>query len=117
VIKVGNQYKTRSGCDVRIYAVDGEGFFPIHGAYYVEGGGWRPMSWTSEGRHAYDAGESKLDLVVDEPRVKHTYWINVHKQPNLASIWDREDVAKYHTMPSIIARVKVEIDVEEGHGL
>ena len=48
MIDKSKQYRTRDGRAVRIYAVDGGGDWPVHGAY-MHGDTWRIISWTAEG--------------------------------------------------------------------
>lgn len=55
-------YKTATGYPVRIYAVDGEGPFPIHGAIQTDDG-WEPASWTDAGKYRATLWASGLDLV------------------------------------------------------
>jgi hypothetical protein len=52
---------TRNGLQVRLYARDGGGEFPVHGAVLI-GKIWHPQHWTARGR-AFLGGESELDLV------------------------------------------------------
>lgn len=40
------------GVAVRIYAVDGGGSFPIHGAY-DRGAGWQNACWTRDGYYSF----------------------------------------------------------------
>lgn len=64
-IEVGKTYKTRGGLPVRIYAVDGYGIYPIHGAI-LRDYGWEICKWTSDGKSiAY--GESVIDIVLEAP--------------------------------------------------
>ena len=53
--------KTRNGLEARIYASDGGGTFPVHGAVLIQDT-WKPCQWTLEG-HAFTGGESELDIV------------------------------------------------------
>ena len=114
-IEVGKQYKTLSGSNVRIYAVDGGVNYCVHGAYEVEGSGWLARCWTAEGLAR--VGEiHELDLIAVEPRIKRTYWVNLYQNME-EGFWSNEQNAKNAAKSDIIARVKIEIDVEEGHGL
>ena len=62
--EVGKEYVTRAGLKVRIYAVDGAGNFPIHGAWTKRDcEQWTPASWTERGTLQL-MGESNLDLVL-----------------------------------------------------
>lgn len=54
-------YKTRDGREARVYATDGTGSYPVHGAISAPDG-WGLTCWTRHG--AFDrAGESDLDLI------------------------------------------------------
>lgn len=55
-------YKTASGNPVRIYAVDGSGEYPVHGAIETDDG-WESASWTKEGAYRVSKGQSQHDLV------------------------------------------------------
>jgi len=61
-IKVGSRLKTEDGKEVRIYAVDGMGYYPIHGAIKL-GGGWSSDSWTVDG-HNTGSGTHNDDLAI-----------------------------------------------------
>jgi hypothetical protein len=54
-IDITKKYTTRNGLPVRIYAGDGAGGHPIHGAIKFEGG-WSHNTWCADG--AYTAGET-----------------------------------------------------------
>ena len=54
-IDITKKYTTRSGLPVRIYATDGAGQHPIHGAIKYEGG-WDDNTWCADG--AYTAGDA-----------------------------------------------------------
>jgi len=49
MIDVNKKYTTRDGREVRIYATDGVGCYPIHGAV-LEYGIWCITAWTVEGK-------------------------------------------------------------------
>lgn len=55
-------YTTRSGLPVRIYAVDGGGPFPVHGAYY-EGDEWYATQWRTDGTALESTDMDNLDLI------------------------------------------------------
>lgn len=66
-IEAGKMYKTRDGHLVRIYATDGSGLYPVHGAILRECE-WRVEEWTAEGSYIEGRDEIRLDIVesVDE---------------------------------------------------
>jgi hypothetical protein len=47
-IEAGKFYRTRDGKMARIYATDGSGSYPVHGAV-LEGVGWGSATWTYSG--------------------------------------------------------------------
>lgn len=67
--------QTRCGSQVRIYAIDGEGKFPIHGAFF-DGAVWRLANWTTNGGYFLDASNDYRDLLPKPARV--TGWMNVY---------------------------------------
>lgn len=65
-------YKTRSGEDALIYAVDAPGQWPIHGRI-----GSHVCTWTADGR-VQDGAECPSDLILPEPpRVSLIVYANV----------------------------------------
>ena len=115
-ILMDKQYRTRDGREVRIYAVDGCGDYPIHGAIKKEVG-WDVRVWPVTGIHySYE----NIDLIEVKPRIQHEYWVNMYQRHSINPVlWETLDDAKksvpYGFEP--IARVKVVIDCEEGEGL
>lgn len=64
-IEVGKFYQTRNGMKARIYATDGGGIYPVHGAGLLEGY-WTLLSWDSNGKiHNF----SDFDLVCEWGKV------------------------------------------------
>lgn len=67
MIDPSKTYKTKDGCPVRIYAVDGADSFPIHGAYFSVGSWW-PAAWNPSGIYGFVINtETHLDLVEVSP--------------------------------------------------
>ena len=71
VISKSELYTTRVGSPVRLYALDGGGEYPVHGAYWegVEPM-WHPMSWRMDGTFVHPAHPRSIDLIdpEDAPR-------------------------------------------------
>jgi len=112
MIDINKKYRTAWGQEVRIYAVDGGGYWPVHGA--MKNGRdniWVVTSWDVNGKYHYP----ECDLIETKPRIKETVWINIYD--GYKSISSTEKIAEDRADCGIIARVKVDIDVEEGHGL
>jgi hypothetical protein len=107
------QYKTRDGREVRIYAVDGGGHRPVHGAIR-EGQVWVACAWFHDGV----AGLHCNALIEVKPRIQREVWVNVFE--HCCGIHDTEDKAGYFDKNGLsirIACVKLTIDCEEGEGL
>jgi hypothetical protein len=75
-ISKDKQYKTRDGREVRIYATDGGGAYPIHGAI-KRPEGWVGATWGSTG-YVFSPGRGMLeDLIEVKPRMKFERWVVV----------------------------------------
>ena len=112
MIDINKKYRTRDGREVRIYALDGGGALPVHGACRDdETGVWVLSRWKENG--SISLCDFPSDLVEVKPRIKQTVWLAVYP---LDDIWvvsgDCTAVEK-----GCLACVKVEIDCEEGEGL
>jgi hypothetical protein len=115
----GQEYRTRGGHRVRIYANDAGGNYPVHGAVYIDGE-WLPRSWTANGRYDGSDRLSEMDIHVVKPRIKSDFWVNVFKNED-GSIYIRAFIKKENAdvegLENRVACEKFTIDVEEGHGL
>ena len=74
MISKDKQYTTRAGREVRIYATDGYGSFPIHGAY-MNADGWEECIWRKDGKLS-DSSKTTLDLIEIVPKVK--VWVEYY---------------------------------------
>lgn len=61
-IEMGKKYKTRSGQDVRIYAVDSGGIYPAHGAIKCDDV-WCAYKWDEKGRFLLCDNAHEFDLI------------------------------------------------------
>ena len=121
MIDINKKYRTRDGREVRIYATDGAECLSVHGAIkWVTGkgwkpdiAGWRPCSWTKNGK-AVDEEEFSCDLIEVKPRIQRTVWLNIYEREDRPSTKKEADK---HAFDTRLACVKVEIDCEEGEGL
>jgi hypothetical protein len=110
-------YKTRDGREVRIYAVDGEGDFPVHGAVKTLTG-WDAMSWSLKGATHYNNAMPVHDLIEVRPRIKREVWVNVYPLHVSVTYETKADADKgTYQQVNRIACVKLAIDCEEGEGL
>ena len=122
MIELGKKYQTRDGCEVRIYAVDGGGRFPVHGAVKLDDGTWRQEEWTLTGSYNGEKDghtlPNALDLIEVKPRIQREVWVNVYAEGT--SMWMSKEKANIEANISSfdrIACVKLVIDCEEGEGL
>ena len=121
MISKDKTYRTRDGSEVRIYAVDGDMPYIVHGAIKYPCG-WNPASWTDNG--AYDADNSNpdaMDLIEVRPRIQREVWVNVYPDNTSdavgATAYYMKQYADQHAFKHRIACVKLVIDCEEGEGL
>jgi len=109
------QYRTRSGDDVRIYAVDGDEEMPIHGAIFTKHG-WKVNSWARDGKWCPNMTDG-VDLIEVKPRIKREVWVNVYPSQVTDVIHRDKATADAVAQQKRIACVKLTIDCEEGEGL
>ena len=113
MISKDKTYRTRDGREVRIYATDGGGEYPVHGSVKTNDG-WRPRTWVSNGQ--VGPLENAGDLIEVKPRIQRTVWLNVFGD-HVYGAYTKEGVDIHPYVDSRLACVKVEIDCEEGEGL
>jgi hypothetical protein len=106
------QYRTRDGREVRIYAVDGGGHKPVHGAIR-EGDEWIATSWLQGGVGALHINS----LIEVKPRIHREVWVNVYPSQVTDVIHRNKATADAVAQQNRIACVKLVIDCEEGEGL
>jgi len=109
------QYRTRSGEEVRIYAVDGDEEMPIHGAILTKHG-WKVNSWARDGKWCPNMTDG-VDLIEVKPRIKREVWVNVYPSQVTDVIHRDKATADAVAQQKRIACVKLTIDCEEGEGL
>jgi hypothetical protein len=118
MIDINKQYRTRDGREVRIYATDGGGPCPIHGA--IRGlNFWSTANWSKNGSYTVSYGqEHDNDLIEVRPRHKRTVWVTVwsngYTETSSKPEW-RNGPLGCGQEP--ISCIKVELDFEEGEGL
>jgi len=110
-------YRTRDGREVRIYAVDGGGIYPVHGAHLVGKYEWKSGCWTRDGDYQNQFTLTDNDLIEVRPRIQREVWVNVYPK-HVADVVHRDkataDTIAYENR---IACVKLVIDCEEEEGL
>lgn len=111
-------YRTRDGREVRIYAVDGYGHYPVHGAYNLGDGDWQSCCWTEQGCANHREFIPAIDLIEVKPRIQREVWVNLY--PMYQTFHDDKywaDHSAEQTSINRIACVRLTIDCEEGEGL
>ena len=106
-----DQLQTRDGMSVRIYATDGAGDYPVHGAV-VKDSGWLLAKWTIDGRNHNATVTSPHDLVRKPARV--TGWLNVYQSGRTGGeVWPtKEDAAKKAGVYSGVLVGQIYVDAE-----
>jgi hypothetical protein len=112
MIDKNKQYKTRDGREVRIYATDGAGTYPVQGAIRHEDG-WYLAQWKQSGKHVGECDGSN-DLIEVKPRMKFERWIVLHRNGEWASWMTRPSDA---STVDAFAIKHIVFEVEEGEGL
>jgi hypothetical protein len=110
MIDKSKNYRTRDGREVRIYATDGGGYWPVHGAIQLSSSGWAPVSWDNDGNGCNLFHRDSLIEV--RPRHKRTVWLHVFKNSTVCATEEA-----YYEITNRIACIKVELDFQEGEGL
>lgn len=115
-IAEGREIKTRDGKEVRIYAMDGGGNFPIHGAIRAsKSEPWALRTWTGEGRHQLTI-TSALDLVIKPRTIEIAFWANVYEDGSYFRYATKEE-ADTAAASSRFACINIKRTVTEGEGL
>ena len=113
-ISKDKQYKTRDGRDVRIYATDGRGVFPVHGAI-KDGEGWTSVNWCEDGMHLGNNKRTEYDLIEFKPRMKIDRWIVVEDDGSCKMWGDKKPSAE--AVSDAFAVKHIMFEVEKGEGL
>ena len=112
MIDIDKKYRTLNGREVRIYATDGKGTYPVHGAVKVDDG-WLSYTWEATGTQGVSNAN---DLIEVRPRHKRSVWVNVYVRPDDVTAYNDKWKADQSVSPRI-ACIKVDLDFEEGEGL
>lgn len=114
MIDIKKKYRTQGGQQVRIYATDGSGKLPVHGAVMIDGG-WVQDAWTAEGRYFWGQPEDNQNLVEVKEKVKVEGWLVMWSDKStclFASKQEAEDdLAQYTTMRGTPVFVSGEVEV------
>lgn len=111
MISKDKTYRTRDGREVRIYATDGFGDAPIHGAFKRQDD-WDCICWTEDGVCVFNPSWSLIEV---KPRIKRTVWMNVYATTVIGyeTKYAADDVAARDRLACVL----VDIDCEHGEGL
>jgi len=84
MIDKNKTYRTRDGREVRIYATDGGGKCPIHGAAKSSDGAWQqPTSWRPCGSWSWSTVPGSNDLIEVVPLIE--LWAVVRNEDRLVA--------------------------------
>lgn len=109
--------RLRNGWEWRLYATDGGGDYPIHGAFHNPRlVGWTDSKWARDGRWVYATGASKFDIINVPVKHRLRAWINVSAGGTRA-MYDSRKVADQCAAYSRIACLEIDREFEEGEGL
>jgi hypothetical protein len=105
--------KTREGREARVYATDGSGEFPVHGAVKYEKG-WGLAEWKENGQHCTRVGCG--DELVNVPEeVTEDLWLEFYHNGQ-ADVFHTEAAARIYKA-SAIAIKKITVTYTKGEGL
>ena len=110
-IELGKEYETRAGREVRIYALEDEGDYPVHGAVFEEGV-WHGHSWGADGRWL-SFSPDRLDLIEKPKTIKGEVWVNVYESGNHGLNASREGADRC-AVNGRIARIRLPFECKEG---
>jgi hypothetical protein len=106
------QYTTRDGQEVRIYATDGGGDRPVHGAIMGDDK-WCLAQWEPDGKR-FNSFDSSSDLIEVKPRKKIERWVMVERH-DACSMWCTKP-SQIETANTFAVK-HIVFEVEEGEGL
>jgi len=125
IIDKNKTYRTRDGREVRIYATDCGGHYPIHGATKEQDNRWAPRTWAENGLFDIDITSHSLDLIEADPhgilpRHREVYAVALEKVACTSTaetvrngIFERMPAAIYAALIAL-ARLDAERSKEEG---
>ena len=110
-ISKDKQYKTRGDREVRIYATDCGGIYPVHGAIKGEHE-WVPNKWSGDGK--FELHDHKYDLIEVKPKMKFERWALVERNGGYSLWLDKPSNA---SSVDAFAITRISFEAEEGEGL
>jgi hypothetical protein len=115
-IELGKTYRTVSGLEARIYAIDGRGAYPVHGAINIPDTGWLCRTWTEHGQVLRNSNDEQ-DLVEAKKTYKVECWVNVYRDEKIFCHLTEESANDSSDARDRVALVHFEREIEEGEGL
>jgi hypothetical protein len=111
MLDIKKNYKTREGREVRIYATDGAGTYPVQGAIKNEDG-WYLAQWKQSGKHVGEC-DSSNDLVEFKHRFKIEQWV-VFEDDGSFKMWNKKPSDE--AVSDAFAVKHIVVEVEQGEG-
>ena len=116
MIDINKTYRTRCGYEVRIYATNCGGTYPIHGAVWIKESRWQCFCWSVKGE-AYIGGRNKYDLIEVKPRIVREVWVNLYPNQANGGYYPDKATADRFAESHRLACIMFPVDCEEGEGL
>ena len=116
-ISLDKEYQTRDGREVRIYAIDGSGACPIHGAIKCVDGSWTSRQWGSSGRIPLDPYLNPADIIEKPKTTEVDFWVNIYPNGGYGCTERTRTKADHYAGPKRIACINIKRIVTEGEGL
>ncbi len=105
--------KTRDGREVRIYATDHGGEYPVAGAIRRKSTDqWRSGQWTADGTYIREL-QTHLDLINAPQPFHHVFYVNVYPS-TVGPFYDSRAEADQHAGSTRIACIRVVLEGHEG---
>ena len=126
-VLMGKEYTTRDGRAVRIYAVDGGGQFPVHGAIKDGCGDWVTHVWSANGVFSLVSYIADADLIEAPRKFRLERWVNVWRDGegkaypgsmcNSREAVEHIAASEVNRLTQRIACIRIVIEGTEGDGL
>jgi hypothetical protein len=107
-IELGKQYQTRDGREVKIYAVNAGGRYPVHGAIKNSDDIWSAAAWTLNGSSIDEGIAIDQDFIEIKPKRKIEFWVNVFDDREVTSVDGRDEANArlIASAPDLLAEVE-----------
>ena len=115
-IDVTRVKRTRNGSEVRIYATDSGGLYPIHGAFKDRNGIWTMCGWDKDGFIPWTLKGHQHELIEEPRTIDVDVWLSVYPDGSV-NCWGTREIADTYSNHTRIACVNIKQTVTEGEGL